>query len=74
MADALDQNPVVRGPRCRRAPGRPLHRPPSKVDLLRVLDSMRSAASTLSKFQLQREAYPAAVSNPRVLDAVLLGP
>ena len=45
-----------------------------KVDLLLVLAADVSRSIDNAKFQLQREGYAAAVSNPRVLDAVTLGP
>jgi len=44
-----------------------------KVDLLLVLAADVSRSVDASKFQLQREGYAAAVSNPRVLDAVRSG-
>src|SRR3569623_1238074 len=40
-----------------------------KVDLLLVLAADVSRSVDAHKFQLQREGYAAAVSNPRVLDA-----
>ena len=44
-----------------------------KVDLLLVLAADVSRSVDAAKFQLQREGYAAAVSNPRVLDAVRSG-
>ena len=44
-----------------------------KVDLLLVLAADVSRSIDNPKFQLQREGYAAAVSNPRVLDAVRSG-
>src|ERR1700683_4732392 len=44
-----------------------------KVDLLLVLAADVSRSVDNAKFQLQREGYAAAVSNPRVLDAVRSG-
>jgi hypothetical protein len=41
-----------------------------KVDLLLVLAADVSRSVDARKFQLQREGYAAAVSNPRVLDAI----
>ena len=40
-----------------------------KVDLLLVLAADVSRSIDNAKFQLQREGYAAAISNPRVLDA-----
>lgn len=45
-----------------------------KVDLLLVLASDVSRSVDQPKFQLQREGYAAAISNPRVLDAIRSGP
>src|SRR6186713_1353454 len=45
-----------------------------EVDLLLVLASDVSRSVDQPKFQLQREGYAAAVSNPRVLDAIASGP
>lgn len=44
------------------------------VDLLLVLAADVSRSVDQSKFQLQREGYAAAISNPRVLDAIASGP
>lgn len=44
------------------------------VDLLLVLAADVSRSVDHSKFQLQREGYAAAISNPRVLDAIASGP
>jgi len=44
-----------------------------KVDLLLVLAADVSRSVDSAKFQLQREGYAAAVSNPRVLDAIRSG-
>ncbi len=44
-----------------------------KVDLLLVLAADVSRSVDTAKFQLQREGYAAAVSDPRVLDAVRSG-
>src|SRR5690348_12754737 len=43
------------------------------VDLLLVLASDVSRSVDSHKFQLQREGYAAAVSNPQVLDAIRIG-
>jgi hypothetical protein len=43
------------------------------VDLLLVLAADVSRSIDSQKFQLQREGYAAALSNPRVLDAILSG-
>jgi hypothetical protein len=52
--------------------------PPSRaeesVDLLLVLASDVSRSVDTRKFQLQREGYAAALSNPRVIDAIRSGP
>ena len=45
-----------------------------QVDLLLVLASDVSRSVDTRKFQLQREGYAAALSNPRVVDAVRSGP
>jgi uncharacterized protein DUF1194 len=45
-----------------------------EVDLLLVLAADVSRSVDQPKFQLQREGYAAAVSNPRVLDAIASGP
>ena len=45
-----------------------------EVDLLLVLASDVSRSVDQPKFQLQREGYAAAVSDPRVLDAIASGP
>ena len=44
------------------------------VDLLLVLASDVSRSVDTRKFQLQREGYAAALSNPRVIDAIRSGP
>lgn len=44
-----------------------------KVDLLLVLAADVSRSVDARKFQLQREGYAAAISNPRVLDAIRSG-
>ncbi len=44
------------------------------VDLLLVLSSDVSRSVDTRKFQLQREGYAAALSNPRVIDAIRSGP
>jgi len=45
-----------------------------QVDLLLVLASDVSRSVDTRKFQLQREGYAAALSNPRVIDAIKSGP
>src|ERR1044072_2583028 len=45
-----------------------------QVDLLLVLASDVSRSVHTRKFQLQREGYAAALSNPRVIDAIKSGP
>ena len=45
-----------------------------QVDLLLVLASDVSRSVDTRKFQLQREGYAAALSNPRVIDAIHSGP
>src|SRR3954452_17696081 len=45
-----------------------------QVDLLLVLASDVSRSVDTRKFQLQREGYAAALSNPRVIEAVKSGP
>src|SRR5436305_2975624 len=45
-----------------------------QVDLLLVLASDVSRSVDTRKFQLQREGYAAALSNPRVIEAVRSGP
>jgi len=45
-----------------------------EVDLLLVLASDVSRSVDTRKFQLQREGYAAAMSNPRVIDAIRSGP
>jgi hypothetical protein len=45
-----------------------------QVDLLLVLASDVSRSVDSRKFQLQREGYAAALSNPRVIDAIRSGP
>ena len=45
-----------------------------KVDLLLVLAADVSRSIDQEKFQLQRDGYAAAITNPRVLDAVRSGP
>ena len=44
------------------------------VDLLLVLAADVSRSVDQPKFQLQREGYAAAISDPRVLDAIMSGP
>ena len=44
------------------------------VDLLLVLAADVSRSVDQPKFQLQREGYAAAISDPRVLDAISSGP
>src|SRR5882757_4471026 len=44
------------------------------VDLLLVLASDVSRSVDTRKFQLQREGYAAALSNPTVIDAIRSGP
>src|SRR3954449_2098770 len=45
-----------------------------QVDLLLVLASDVSRSVDTRKFQLQREGYAAALSNPKVVDAIRSGP
>src|SRR5436189_5315728 len=45
-----------------------------EVDLLLVLASDVSRSVDTRKFQLQREGYAAALSNPRVIEAIKSGP
>ena len=45
-----------------------------EVDLLLVLASDVSRSVDTRKFQLQREGYAAALSNPRVIEAIRSGP
>src|SRR3954464_446268 len=45
-----------------------------QVDLLLVLASDVSRSVDTRKFQLQREGYAAALSNPRVVEAIKSGP
>src|ERR1043166_3223735 len=45
-----------------------------QVDILLVLASDVSRSVDTAKFQLQREGYAAALSNPRVVDAIRSGP
>jgi hypothetical protein len=45
-----------------------------KVDLLLVLAADVSRSVDARKFQLQREGYAAALSDPRVLEAIKSGP
>jgi hypothetical protein len=45
----------------------------AEVDLLLVLAADVSRSVDAAKFQLQREGYAAAISNPRVLDAIRSG-
>jgi len=52
------------------APGRAAE----QVDLLLVLASDVSRSVDTRKFQLQREGYAAALSNPRVIEAIKSGP
>ena len=51
----------------------PAARAAEKVDLLLVLASDVSRSVDAQKFQLQREGYAAAISNPKVLDAIRSG-
>jgi hypothetical protein len=51
----------------------PAARAAEPVDLLLVLASDVSRSVDAGKFQLQREGYAAAISNPRVLDAISSG-
>src|SRR5581483_10926170 len=44
-----------------------------KVDLLLVLAADVSRSVDAAKFQLQRDGYAAAISDPRVLDAIRSG-
>ncbi len=44
------------------------------VDLLLVLAADVSRSVDQPKFQLQREGYAAAISDPRVLEAIMSGP
>lgn len=52
----------------------PLARAAEPVDLLLVLAADVSRSVDQPKFQLQREGYAAAISNPRVLEAIRSGP
>ena len=52
----------------------PPARAAEQVDLLLVLASDVSRSVDTRKFQLQREGYAAALSNPRVIDAIRSGP
>jgi len=54
--------------------GIPPARAAEEVDLLLVLSSDVSRSVDARKFQLQREGYAAALSNPRVIDAIRSGP
>ena len=45
-----------------------------QVDLLLVLASDVSRSVDTRKFELQRQGYAAALSNPRVVDAIRSGP
>src|SRR5438270_7903047 len=45
-----------------------------QIDLLLVLASDVSRSVDTRKFQLQREGYAAALSNPRVVEAIKSGP
>src|ERR1700686_1242176 len=49
-------------------------RPGAEVDLLLVLAADVSRSVDATKFQLQREGYAAAISDPRVLNAIKSGP
>ena len=42
------------------------------ADLLLVLAADVSRSIDVAKFQLQREGYASAITNPRVLDAILV--
>src|SRR5215510_14548432 len=52
----------------------PSARAAEKVDLLLVLAADVSRSVDTRKFQLQREGYAAAISNPRVIEAIRSGP
>ena len=45
-----------------------------QVDLLLILAADVSRSVDSAKFQLQREGYAAAISDPHVLEAIRLGP
>ena len=51
----------------------PLARAAEPVDLLLVLAADVSRSVDQTKFQLQRDGYAAAISNPRVLEAIRSG-
>ena len=51
----------------------PVARAADKVDLLLVLAADVSRSVDAQKFQLQRDGYAAAISNPRVLEAIRSG-
>jgi hypothetical protein len=59
---------------CALAPALAPARAAEEVDLLLVLASDVSRSVDARKFQLQREGYAAALSNPRVVDAIKSGP
>src|ERR1700730_15266105 len=48
--------------------------PAEAVDLLLVFAADVSRSVDQQKFQLQRDGYAAAITNPRVLDAIRSGP
>ena len=52
----------------------PLARAAEQVDLLLVLAMDVSRSMDQAKFELQRQGYAAAISNPQVLDAIESGP
>jgi hypothetical protein len=52
----------------------PIARAAERVDLLLVLAADVSRSVDRAKFQLQREGYAAAVSHPRVVNAITSGP
>src|SRR6195256_5019903 len=52
----------------------PAARAAEQVDLLLVLASDVSRSVDTRKFELQRQGYAAALSNPRVIDAIRSGP
>jgi hypothetical protein len=62
----LDLRRACNGPRR-------LRRRPSRSICFLCWLRMSRAASTAAKFQLQREGYAAAISDPRVLDAIRSG-
>ncbi len=52
----------------------PAARAAEQVDLLLVLASDVSRSVDTRKFELQRQGYAAALSNPRVIEAIRSGP